>query len=263
MISGVPAFHFFKGEKMVMADIRQFENNWRVATFEVDAQSEMKLSTMLRICQETSEKHLAALGIGYEKLKADGMVFLITKSESTIKRMPAHTEELRIVTKPQGVRGAEFYRDYEFFVGEESIAYVMQCSVAANTQTHRIMHPRKFERYGIDASANGVTEHILSRIKTEGLPFLGERQIQYSDLDYNGHLNNAIYGDIFYDFVPEGMMGKKLEKIQINFVNESLLGETIRIFGEEKGGKVILYGENSRGRAFEASAELTQREQQG
>ena len=46
-----------------MADVRQFENHWRVATFEVDAQSEMKLSTMLRICQETSEKHLAALGM--------------------------------------------------------------------------------------------------------------------------------------------------------------------------------------------------------
>ena len=242
-----------------MADVRQFENHWRVATFEVDAQSEMKLSTMLRICQETSEKHLAALGVGYEKLKADGMVFLITKSESTIKRMPAHTEELRVVTKPQGVRGAEFYRDYEFFVGEESIAYVMQCSVAANTQTHRIMHPRKFAAYGLDASVNGITDHVLSRIRTGELPFLGERIIRYSDLDYNGHLNNAIYGDIFYDFVPGGILGNKLEKIQINFVNESLLGETIRIFGEETNGSVVMYGENSRGRAFEMTAVLIHR----
>ncbi len=242
-----------------MADVRQFENHWRVATFEVDSQSEMKLSTMLRICQETSEKHLAALGVGYEKLKADGMVFLITKSESTIKRMPAHTEELRVVTKPQGVRGAEFYRDYEFFVGEESIAYVMQCSVAANTQTHRIMHPRKFAAYGLDASVNGITDHVLSRIRTGELPFLGERMIRYSDLDYNGHLNNAIYGDIFYDFVPGGIFGNKLEKIQINFVNESLLGETIRIFGEETNGNVVMYGENSRGRAFEMTAVLTHR----
>ena len=49
----------------------------------------------------------------------------------------------------------------------------MQCSVAANTQTHRILHPRKFAAYGLDASANGVTDHVLSRIKIEGLPFLG------------------------------------------------------------------------------------------
>lgn len=242
-----------------MADIRQYENHWQVATFEVDAQSEMKLSTMLRICQETSEKHLASLGIGYEKLKADGMVFLIAKSESIIRRMPAHTEQLRIVTKPQGVRGAEFYRDYEFFAGEESIAYVMQTTVAANTQTHRILHPKKFAVYGLDASVNGVTDHALSRIKTGELPFLGERVIRYSDLDYNRHLHNAIYGDIFYDFVPGGIMGKKLTQVQINFVNESLLGETIQIFGQEQDGKVFLYGENSRGRAFESSAELVPR----
>lgn len=242
-----------------MADIRQYENHWQVATFEVDAQSEMKLSTMLRICQETSEKHLASLGIGYEKLKADGMVFLIAKSESIIRRMPAHTEQLRIVTKPQGVRGAEFYRDYEFFAGEESIAYVMQTTVAANTQTHRILHPKKFAVYGLDASVNGVTDHALSRIKTGELPFLGERVIRYSDLDYNRHLHNAIYGDIFYDFVPGGIMGKKLTQVQINFVNESLLGETIQIFGQEQDGKVFLYGENSRGRAFEACGELVAR----
>ena len=242
-----------------MADIRQYENQWQVATFEVDAQSEMKLSTMLRICQETSEKHLASLGIGYEKLKADGMVFLIAKSESIIRRMPAHTEQLRIVTKPQGVRGAEFYRDYEFFAGEESIAYVMQTTVAANTQTHRILHPKKFAVYGLDASVNGVTDHALSRIKTGELPFLGERVIRYSDLDYNRHLHNAIYGDIFYDFVPGGIMGKKLTQVQINFVNESLLGETIQIFGQEQDGKVLMYGENSRGRAFESSAELVPR----
>lgn len=243
-----------------MADVRQFENHWRVATFEVDAQSEMKLSTMLRICQETSEKHLAALGVGYEKLKADGMVFLITKSESSIKRMPAHGEELRIITRPQGVRGAEFYRDYQFLSGKELIAYVMQCSVAANTKTHRIMHPRKFSQYGIDAGINGTTEHTLARIKIDGLPFLGERVIRYSDLDYNGHLNNAIYGDIFYDYVPGGIWGKRLEKIQINFINESLLGERLRLFGGETNGKVLLYGENSRGRAFEAEAMLEVRD---
>ena len=47
-----------------MADIRQYENYWQVATFEVDAQREMKHSTMLCICQENTEKHLASLGIG-------------------------------------------------------------------------------------------------------------------------------------------------------------------------------------------------------
>ena len=62
-------------------------------------------------------------------------------------------------------------------------------------------------------------------------------------------------------FSPGGIMGKKLTRVQINFVNESLLGEVIRIFGAEKDGQVLLYGENSRGRAFEASAELVQREQ--
>ena len=46
---------------------------------------------------------------------------------------------------------------------------------------------------------------------------------------------------------------------------ERFRGERLRgiLRLEEKDGQVLLYGENSRGRAFEASAELVQREQHG
>ena len=38
---------------------------------------------------------------------------------------------------------------------------------------------------------------------TEELTLMGERRIVYSDIDYNGHMNNTHYPDLFCDFTPD------------------------------------------------------------
>lgn len=240
-----------------MANVKEFEREVRIATYEVSAQSILKLSVMLRICQETSEQHLASLGIGYERLKADGLVFLITRSAVKINRMPAHGETVVVKTHPCGVVGAQFYRDFVFYSNGEKIINVMQASVAANTETHKIMHPKQFMKYDIDPSPNGTTDVRLGKIDLpQDMPLQGERPIRFSDLDYNSHLNNAVYGDIICDYLPGGIMGRQFSEIQINYVNESKLGENLAIYAQEQDNTIFMYGDNERGRGFECKAIL-------
>lgn len=239
----------------LMANVKEYEREIRIATYEVSAQSIMKLSVLLRICQETSEQHLASLGIGYETLKNDGLVFLITRSKMKITRMPVHGETIVVKTHPCGVVGPQFYRDYLFYAGGEKIIDVMQASVAADTVSHKIMHPKKFMKYGIDPCPNGITDIRLGKIELpEGMPLQGDRPIRFSDLDYNSHLNNAVYGDIISDFIPDGVVGRQFSEIQINYVNESKLGETLKIYAREQNGSITMYGDNERGRGFECTA---------
>jgi acyl-ACP thioesterase len=240
-----------------MANVKEFEREVRIATYEVSAQSILKLSVMLRICQETSEQHLASLGIGYERLKADGLVFLITRTAVKINRMPLHGETVVVKTHPCGVVGAQFYRDFIFYSNGDKIIEVMQASVAAETATHKIMHPKKFMKYGIDPSPNGITEVRLGKIDIpHDMPLQGKREIRFSDLDYNSHLNNAVYGDIICDYLPGGIMGRQFSEIQINYVNESKLGETLEVYAQEQDGTVSMYANNERGRGFECTAVL-------
>jgi acyl-ACP thioesterase len=240
-----------------MANVKEFEREVCIATYEVSAQSILKLSVMLRICQETSEQHLASLDIGYERLKADGLVFLITRTAVKINRMPVHGEHVVVKTHPCGMVGAQYYRDFLFYSNGEKIIDVMQASVAANTETHKILHPREFQKYGIDPSPNGVTDVRLGKITfPQDLSLQGKRPIRFSDLDYNSHLNNAVYGDIICDYLPNGATGRQFSEIQINYVNESKLGETLQVYAEEKNGVMNMYGDNERGRGFECKAIL-------
>lgn len=133
----------------------------------------------------------------------------------------------------------------------------MQASVAADTASHKIMHPRQFMKYNVDPSPNGTTDVRLGKIvMPQQMPLQGERQIRFSDLDYNSHLNNAVYGDIICDYLPNGAIGRQFSELQINYINESKQGEILKVYAQEKNGVVTMYGENERGIGFECRAVL-------
>ena len=102
-----------------MVTIEEYSRTVQVASYEVGANAKIKLSVLLRMAQETSEQHLGALGIGYERLKADGIVFLFTNYSVSIKRMPVHNDVLTIKTHPCGTAGVQFYRDFVFYADGE------------------------------------------------------------------------------------------------------------------------------------------------
>lgn len=241
-----------------MEKIDEYTRSVRVASYEVGAQSALKLSVLLRICQETSEQQMNSLGLSYEKMSADGIVFLMITNRVKIKRMPRHNEMLTVQTHPRGTIGAQFYRDFKFFCDGELIVDVMQTSIAADANTHKVLRPKQFFQYGIFTDEKMSSEEKITRTAVpDGLPLVGKRPVQFSDLDYNNHLNNTIYGDIVTDFLPGGASGKEYTKVQIDYVTESVLGDVLSIYARKENNQVLMQGVNSRGCGFTAFAELS------
>lgn len=237
--------------------INEYTREVRVASYEVGAQRLLKLSVLMRMCQETSEQHIDLVGLSYEKLYEDGIVFLLINNRAKIKRMPVHNEKITIKTHPRGVNGAQFYRDFILYSGDEKIIEVMQTSVIADPVTHKVMRPKKFLDYGIFSGEKVMPEDRMAKITVpDDLPLVGERPIYYSDLDYNRHLNNTIYGDILTDFLPDGAQGSQYAQVQINYVNESAQGDVLKIYAAKENGQVLMQGVHNRGCGFTASATL-------
>ncbi len=235
--------------------VKEYSRTQRVASYEVGAQCILRLSVLLRMCQDVSEQNLALLGLSYEKMRADGFVFLLITNRAKITRMPLHNEAVTIKTHPRGVSGAQFYRDFEIYSGEEKIIDVMQTSILADVNTHKILRPKQFLDYGIFTGEKIPEEDRIPKITVpEGLPQVGERTVRYSDLDYNMHLNNTVYCDIITDFLPGGALGRQYSEIQINYITESALGDTLKIYAGEQDGRILMQGVNERGCGFTASA---------
>lgn len=92
-----------------MADlVKEYAETMRVANYEVGAQCILRLSVLLRKCQDVSETNLALLGLGYEKMCADGFIFLLITNRVKIKRMPLHNEQITITTHRAGSAARSF-----------------------------------------------------------------------------------------------------------------------------------------------------------
>ena len=206
----------------------------RVTSFDAGRDRLLRPSSLLRFQQEAGERHLGEAGLTYQEFYRRGMIFVLTRLNVEIHRLPAMGEEVSLLTWHRDGKGAQLYRCYQLF-----------------------------EQFGIGSQPdrrNGCPDPGRLR-PPEGLTDAGERRVFWSDTDYNGHLNNTVYADILCDFVPDGMDGREIAGFSIAYEKEALEGESLSIrtaaLPEENGCSTVwMTGEHGRGRCFTANLRL-------
>lgn len=196
----------------------------------VDNAYNLKLSALLRLMQNAATAHYDSLGLGRMKLIKDGVVFLLSKIALKINRMPKADETLNLTTWEYGVKGAYFVRNFNFAVGEEKDAVVAQTLwVSANPNTHAIVRPSDFpypineNPTEVDVTAGKVTERGMDEV------YKTKRAVRFSDLDCNGHMNNAVYADICADVLFECLGEVSVREFSVNYNRESKVGDTLTL----------------------------------
>lgn len=237
--------------------IREYKRQTRVPIYDVGPRHLLKYGTILRYVQETSEQHLGLLHVGYEEVRRQaGLVFFIITTRARIYRRPTHKELVTIATHPRGRGGVQFYRDFKFYdEGSSLLIDVMQTSVLADFETHKVQRPQAFKQFGVFPDSPVPSAEKLPRISiSEDLPLIGERKVRLSDLDSNGHMNNTVYGDVVEDFLPNGLQGREIEELQITYLNEASLDDVISIHASEQEENVRMKGLREKGDCFSALA---------
>jgi medium-chain acyl-[acyl-carrier-protein] hydrolase len=232
----------------------EYVRRFTVPVYDVGPDNRMKLSAVLRHMQETSEQHVDLMHIGYEELlEKTGMVFFLICNRMRIFRLPCHREKIEVRTHPRGRGGVRFYRDYKFYDERGALLIdAMQISVLADAVTHRVRRPQAFVDLGIFPDIPVNAGEKMVRVATpKNLPFVGERSVYRSDLDSNGHMNNAVYADIILDFLPEPV-DNSISELQIDYLAETAPGDMLRMFARRDGDEALMRGENSKGLSFEA-----------
>lgn len=211
---------------------------------ECDVNNRMRISNVMRHVQQMGGAHLDSLGLTYHRMAADGVVLLLAKEGMTINRLPVGGERIRIVTTPRKPKGATLLRDCTFYAEDGSVLLFVETTwVAADTVTHRIVRPGDLS-YDIIPSLEEKDYTVTGlRVRLpETAQVVGERVVRFSDIDCNRHLNNAVYGDIVYDFLPVEVVEKKEPKtFFMHFQHEAGLGEclTVRVGQTAECGYVV------------------------
>lgn len=196
-----------------------------------------------------------ARGLTHEKLYAMREAFLLSRVALRIHRCPRYREVLDITTWENGVKGAHMQRVYEMRdeAGELCVS-VKSDWILVDPETRRIMRPSTFTAKPLGICGREIDCPAPRRIvlPKEGLEELGVRRVRWSDLDGNGHLYSARYGDIVWDALPEDLQDRTLQEFFIDYSREATLGEDLRLVGFREGETYRMEGLGSEGTCFAA-----------
>jgi acyl-ACP thioesterase len=212
-----------------------------VPFYDVDFLKRMKISSILREFSQIAGEDYTFRGMSHHFLAAHGGVFLVSRIACRIARYPLHEQPIVISTWEPEKRGPLFIRSYSmtdedgnlFAEAESGWLYV-------EVDTRKIIRPRDFP-WPCPAIDRDTDIHI-GKIRIAEGECVSEHAVTYSDMDANGHLYNATYGDLITNALTEEEYGRGIEEIYINYIHETKYGDVIRIFREYDGQAILLTG---------------------
>lgn len=224
-----------------------------VATYDAGPDMCLRPAGILKWQQQIGELHLSEGGLDYQTLADEGLAFLLTRTNCLIHRAPRLNEAIALRTWHRGVKGAQFFRCYEFLDGEgERLAESVTAFALVDVKSHRLLRPDAFDRYGLvtmPERQSGCPDP--GKWKSPALSKVGEHVVRWSETDWNGHLNNTYYADLLCDFVPGGLTGKRLTGFSIGFLREAREGETLHMAAASGETEAFVAGTHDRGVCFE------------
>lgn len=236
---------------------QSFKMNFQVTSNDVGPTRTIRPSAVMKYIQEVAVVHLRDSGLSFETMKDGGIVFLIVKIGVKIYRSLACGEDFTAETWFEKLEGVKFIRNIKFTdsVGK-TVVEAKSLWVAANPETHRIIRPSDYP-YELPKDSERSISFDFARISVDkNIVSMASREVYWSDIDYNYHLNNTVYAEFICDFYPgktgEGLGCNDITSFQIDFEGEAKLGDKIEIKTEMKENGCCFEGTIDSKRCFKA-----------
>ena len=201
-----------------------------------DIRSRMRPAAFFDIAQNLAGDGAEMLGASDKDLLPRGLVWILARMHVHYDRIPERFESVRVQTWHSGVTGPLFTRDYMMLDASGKAIVRSTSSWALMDITNRVLAKcdRIFDLLSAEPQcAERALEANAAKIiwPRELVPEItASHMVCYSDVDYNGHANNARYPVWVYDALPkEYSEGRTLTDFSINYNRELHPGETASI----------------------------------
>lgn len=210
-----------------------YRKEYHIDWGDIDLKKELKLSTLFSLFQDASSEASEKLGFSIDRLENEfGLAWVLMKMRVDLIRSPKHGEVITMETWPLDPARLSFDRD--FLVKDSNGEIIIK---AISTWVIMDLEERKIDRYnraGINyptSSQDRAIDAKLKRLKAKKpLETAYKKMIGYSDIDFNGHLNNAKYIDYIMDCFDVSEHKKfKIDSLEVHFTNEAFPGEEISL----------------------------------
>jgi len=210
-----------------------FEERFKVCTWDVDQADRLTMAAAYNYFQEAAGHHAADLGVGTEYMKANGIVWILSRMSAVLESRPAWGARLRVRTWPRGTDRLFARRDYELL--DEAGAVVARGRSGWLIVDAATFRPRRPEALATGLPTNDGLDSLPDGAQaitaTDGLEKAMDRAVGYSDLDYNGHMNNARYVQWIQDALdPAELAEASAMRLDVNYLAEMKSGVAAGVY---------------------------------
>ncbi|MGV8829178.1 MAG: acyl-[acyl-carrier-protein] thioesterase [Breznakibacter sp.] len=218
-----------------------FQVHW----YDTDCFGRLTFPGFARFLEESAWLHANELGFGLNDTQEAGVVWVIVRLEIDIYRIPRWGDEVQVKTWPRGVDRLFAYREFEVWDHDGGVlAKATSTWIVLDRLERKAVKPAIVESILPYVDKRMVLERNARRIPVSGeKKLVASRQVVFSDLDTNGHVNNCKYLEWVVDLMDYELL-KNLHKCSIclNFVSELLYLDGVDIYCFDASGSMAFEG---------------------
>ena len=205
-----------------------------IPCYDTDASWRLKPTSFMNMAQEAAGRHAVYLGFGYDDLIKTNTAWILSRVHVEFVDTPKWRDEITLNTWHKGLNRLFFLRDFLITdsEGRERVKATTSWLVL-NLKTRRLVRDPNLMEEGTVCTEN-VIETPADKVqmpKDVEAELVRTHLVSYSDIDTNGHTNNAMYmqwsmNAVGYDITSS----RPVKEFTINFNHETKAGDHVEIY---------------------------------
>ena len=209
-----------------------YSEDYQIRWHETDLNRVNRPSAFLTILQETANHQLHAVGTDLDALRDEKRVaFILSRIAAKVYSPLRAYENITAQTWVCPGRGLNFERCFRILRGEKTVAECWSSWGLLSLDERRLLSVDTLD-FPITPEEKLLPQGIPARFRVPPVSEMepvGTRVIRYSDIDYNGHMNNTRYPDMLADFLPDPT-AVWVNGFSLSFLQEAKLGDSLTVF---------------------------------
>ncbi len=206
-----------------------FLKEYAIHTYETDDRGLVKMVTLLNFLQDSAGEHAGRLGLSVRDLVKRNMTWVLSRYHILVHRYPGIGERLEVTTWPSGKGG--YFATREFEIADANGGPVLTATSSWMIIGLDRKQPLKVDDiidipYAVDKRA------LDDPFASLPVPSAREAELRFRvesvHIDWNRHVNNAIYAQWALEAVPAEVLRKSRPvELEISYRAEAFYGEEV------------------------------------
>ena len=217
-----------------------FRKKYEISAIHLDCFGRVKPSVLLYFAQETAGAHCVDLALDWDTLSKRHLFWAVLRHRVQITRLPTAGETITVETWPMPTTRSAYPRScVGYDEGGNEIFRTVSLWVLMDAETRSMILPGKS---GIEVcgTLRGTELATPGSILPATLNNCTCRQVGYTELDRNGHMNNTRYLDWIDDLLPSAFhAGHPVHEFTICYLAEAREAQKIDLHWELADGPCL------------------------